>query len=310
MADDIEVLNGDEFLVVIERTGEEQFIVLTAIQRTGDDIQVHLLRQGCRLKVDRQFVFVDAAAHAALRTDMHQLGRQSVTHVHHRGRLHTRLAQRLQDIASRFGFQLPLQQVFLTREIRLFGIRHSLALQQLQTHISRSEVAGYTDEIIQFGTVAIDDIFLFGHPQTGDTDGQAGHRRTGVATYDIHTITLARQAHARVQSLYVLYRETLTNTQTHCNLSRCTVHRIDIREINHRSLVPQVFQRHIFQIEMNTLQQHIRCHQGQRLFSLSFRKGLGVGLDYRAIITYSFDRGRLHGFNVFGQFFDESELTQ
>ena len=62
MADDIQVLYRDQFLIVVQRAGEEQFIVLTAIECTGDDIQVHLLRQSRSLEVYRQFVFVDAAS--------------------------------------------------------------------------------------------------------------------------------------------------------------------------------------------------------------------------------------------------------
>ena len=41
--DDIEVVHGDEFLVVVERTGEEEFVVFSAVEGARDDIEVHLL---------------------------------------------------------------------------------------------------------------------------------------------------------------------------------------------------------------------------------------------------------------------------
>ena len=48
VSDDIDIVNGDEFLVVGERAGEEQFVVLSAVEGAGNDVQVHLLgERGC-----------------------------------------------------------------------------------------------------------------------------------------------------------------------------------------------------------------------------------------------------------------------
>ena len=43
VADDIEVVHGDEFLVVVELTSEEEFVVFSAVEGARDDIEVHLL---------------------------------------------------------------------------------------------------------------------------------------------------------------------------------------------------------------------------------------------------------------------------
>ena len=53
MPDDIDIVNRDEFLVVGERAGEEQFVVLSAVEGAGNDVQVHLLGECSRLIINR-----------------------------------------------------------------------------------------------------------------------------------------------------------------------------------------------------------------------------------------------------------------
>ena len=145
-----------------------------------------------------------------------------------------------------------------------------LSFQQLQAHVCRTQVTADANQVVELGAVAIDDILLLRHAQTGDRDGQAGHRRAGVAAHDVHVVTLARQADTAEQRLDVLHRETLADAERNSYLSRRTIHRVDVREIDHGGLVAQVLQRHIFQIEMNALQQHIRRHQDARFIPFTF----------------------------------------
>ena len=39
----IHIVKRYEFLVVVERAREDQFVVLASIERTGNDVEVHLL---------------------------------------------------------------------------------------------------------------------------------------------------------------------------------------------------------------------------------------------------------------------------
>ena len=308
MTDDIEVFHGDEFLVIVQRASEQQLIILTAVQRTSHDIQIHLLSQGCRLEIYRQLILVDAASYARLRADMHQFRRQSVRYVHHRRRLHAGFLQGLQDISSGLRFELAFQQVLAALEgarntliIRniLITQGYSLTLQQLQSHICRSQVSAYANQVIQFGAVAIDDILCCCRSQTGDGDTQARHGCTRISAYQIHAVAFTRQANTAIQLLDIFDRETLANPQAYRDLRRCAVHRVYIREIDYRRLISQVFQRYVFQIKMDSFQQHVRGHQDL----------LTTEIHHRAIITDTFLRGRLHGFQVLGEMLNQTELT-
>ena len=59
-------------LVVANGDGEQQFVVLTAIEGTGGDVHVQFLGHDCRLVVDGYLSLEDAAAHVALLADVHE----------------------------------------------------------------------------------------------------------------------------------------------------------------------------------------------------------------------------------------------
>ena len=118
------------------------------------------------------------------------------------------LAQTLDDIATGFRLQLPLQQVFLAGKVGLeivecgplavehlelgfiaFGlglvdfllevfellvIDRLLAFQQLEAHVGCSEVAADADEVGVMGSVAIDHLVCLCLSDAGDADGQSG----------------------------------------------------------------------------------------------------------------------------------------
>lgn len=83
VADDVDVLDWDDFLVVFLIDGEEEFVVLSAIEGAGNDIEVHLLGHGSRLVVDWEFVGIDGATHLALSADVQEFAGESVRDIHH-----------------------------------------------------------------------------------------------------------------------------------------------------------------------------------------------------------------------------------
>ena len=86
-------------------------------------------------------------------------------------------------------------------------------------------------------------------------------RRTGIATYNIHAVNLTGKAHAGIEFLDMLKGEALAHTQPHSNLTRGAVHGVYIAEVNHRSLVAEVFQGHVREVEVYVLQQHISGYE-------------------------------------------------
>ena len=73
VANDVDVVKGNEFLVVVDVAGEEELIVFAAVECAGDDIEVHLFGERRSLVVDRQFVLVDIAPYPRLRAYMEEL---------------------------------------------------------------------------------------------------------------------------------------------------------------------------------------------------------------------------------------------
>ena len=303
MTNDIQILDRNQFLIVLQRTSKEQFIVFTSIECTSHYIEIHLLRQRCRLIVDRQLIFVNTAPHTRLRTDMHQFGRQTIRHIHHGGRFDARLLERCNHIASRLGFELTLQQIFPSFKCQLcilISTRHyALALQQLQSHIRRTEVSTHTNKVILFRTITINDVLCICLTQTSDRDSQSRHGRTSISSHNIHTIALASKTNAAVERLYIFHRKTLTYTKANRYLCRCTIHGIYIREIDYRRFVPKMLQGHILEVEVYTFEQHISSHK------YSFRTKIHHG----AIISHSFLCRFMHCFNVFRQVFYQPKLS-
>ena len=72
VSDEFNTLYLFNLLVIADGNGEQQFVVLAAIQGTGGDIHIHLLSHHSRLVVDGDVFLVDATTHARLFADVHQ----------------------------------------------------------------------------------------------------------------------------------------------------------------------------------------------------------------------------------------------
>ena len=119
MSDEVDIIKGLHLFKVANGNGEQQFIVLTAVEGTGGDVHLHLLSHDGRLIVDGQFLLEDATAAATLLADMHELGGEAIADIHHGSGTDASLAQLLNDVATGFCLQLSLQQILLATEVGL-----------------------------------------------------------------------------------------------------------------------------------------------------------------------------------------------
>ena len=62
--------DSSDNVVLFERYGKKQFIILASIQCSSHQIHIKFLRHSCRLVIDRYPVFIYTAAHMTLRTDV------------------------------------------------------------------------------------------------------------------------------------------------------------------------------------------------------------------------------------------------
>ena len=74
-----------------------------------------------------------------------------------------------------------------------------------------------------------------------DTDGKTSQGGGGVSTYYIHAISFTSQTDACIKLLHVFHTETLGDAQRDRNLARHSIHGIDVRKVDYRCLIAQVF---------------------------------------------------------------------
>ena len=98
MADNLDVVDGRYTFVVGEGHGEEEFIVLAAIEGCGVDVEVEFLGSNGRLVVDGDAFFVEAATRLTASANVHDFRRKAVANVHHGRGADTGLAQALHEM--------------------------------------------------------------------------------------------------------------------------------------------------------------------------------------------------------------------
>ena len=166
-----------------ERHGEKEFIVFTSVECGGIDVHAKLFGGKGGLIIDRNFLFIDSAAHAALFADVHQFGRESVADVNHGCRENLRFLQGVNDVAACLGFEDALDEIFSSAEVRLcdgfratlLSAEHTLfAFKELKPEIGGTEVSADADEVGVVCSGAFDNAFFLGFSETGDADCHAG----------------------------------------------------------------------------------------------------------------------------------------
>ena len=176
------------------------------------------------------------------------------------------LAQVVDDNAACFGLQQTLNEVFATAEVGLCGlhvlrgagVEHTLlALQQLQSHIGRAEVAADAYQVVLLSTAAIDHLVFGRIAHTGDADGKTRKGGCGVAANDVNLVSLASHTDAAIQGFDVFEAEAAADGQADEQLARCAVHGIHVGEVDHGGFVAEVLERRVLQVEMDALHQHI-----------------------------------------------------
>lgn len=169
VADDVHKAQPHDLFLHRKRHGEEQFVVLAAVQSRNDRVRVHLLGQRRGLPGDRDAFEVDARAAGRRFADLHQVARQAVREVDHRRGADLFFGQRTDDVGAGARLKVFFKQVFVALELRL-GVLHVgehplFAFEQLQAHVGGPEVARDADEVVLLRTAAVDDLLLFGVAQ-------------------------------------------------------------------------------------------------------------------------------------------------
>ena len=158
----VHVLHFKNLFVISKRHGEQKLVILTPVQSSGYGANLHLICQGRRLVVYRNPFLVNSAPRAALLADVQQFGRQAVGNVNHRRWQNAGFGQTFRYVAARLGLELALQQVFMPRKVGLHGFERGVcafqafafvfehclfALEQLQPHVSRAQVAAHANKV-------------------------------------------------------------------------------------------------------------------------------------------------------------------
>ena len=83
VTDDLDVLHSCYLFVKSQRHGEEEFVILAAVEGAGGDVHIEFFScYGC-LVVERDALLVEAATHVGLLTDVENFGRETVADVNH-----------------------------------------------------------------------------------------------------------------------------------------------------------------------------------------------------------------------------------
>ena len=105
VTDDFDIGKCFHTLMVGERHGEEEFVVLTTIEGAGGDIEVELLGCNCRLVVDGQAVFEYATTQLTFVADVEKLAADANAHNNHCGGADASLTEAFDHIAACLGFE-------------------------------------------------------------------------------------------------------------------------------------------------------------------------------------------------------------
>lgn len=303
--DEVDVLQGGHLFVVGQGHGEEQLVVLAAVEGAGEGRKVELFADEGRLVIDGDALLVDTAAYAALLADVEQFGGEAVADVHHGGGADAGLGEAAYDVGPRFGLELPFEDVFLAGEV---GLRRAvsaedalLAFEYLQSGVGRAEVSAHADEVGGACAAAVDDAVGRGFAQAGDADGQPREGRGRVAAHDVHGVALAAEAHAGVERFDVFQGEAFAQGQRYGHLPWRAVHGADVREVDGHGLVAEVLEWRIGEVEMDAFHEHVGGHEQLRR---------AVVVEHGGVVAHGFARRGVAVFEILREFVDKSELPE
>ena len=281
MADDVHKAQPHDLLLHRKRHGEEQFVVLAAVERRNDRIGVHLLAERRSLLRDGDAFEVDAGAAGGGLAELHQIAGQTVREVDHRRGDDPLLGQRVEDVGAGAGLEVFFEQVFVSLELRL-GICHVgehalLAFEQAQPHEGGPEIARDADEVVQSGPAAVNDPLLRGVSQRRDGDRKAGHRGARVAAREVHAQLVAGEADAFVEVVERLDGQFRGDAERQDDLRRAGVHGQNVAHSGRHDLVAQVFEREVGEVEIHAFEEGVG--RAEQLLARGGRDDGGVVAD-------------------------------
>ena len=201
---------------------------------------------------------------------MEHFGGKAVADVDHRRGAYAGGAEPFHDVAARLGFEEAFQEILAPFEVGLCGFslcggagveHHLFALHELQPHVGRTEVATHANEVCVAGTTAPHDVFLPRRTDAREAQCQSCKRGCGVAAHDVNIIVLGGEAYAGIEFLDVLYRESARKGDAHDELARRTVHGIHVGEVYGGSLVTEVLEGRVSEVEMNAFHEHVARYE-------------------------------------------------
>ena len=253
MSDHFHVVERFDERVCREGHGEEQLVVLAAVESAGAYVEIQLFGGHSSLVVDGQAVFVDAAAHVGAATEVEEFAAQAVAHVDHGGGADAGGAKGFDDVASRLGLEVTLQEVLASAEVggeveggaggfalggtELREVDAFFAFEEAESEIGGAEIAAHTDEIGVGGAVAAANVGGAGGAEGGEAQGEAGERGTGVASGEIDVVALAGHADAGIEFVDVFDCEALGERHCREELAGSGVHGVEIGEVDHGGLI-------------------------------------------------------------------------
>ena len=256
--------------MVGERHGEEEFVVLAAVEGAGGDVHIQFL--GCRgcLVIERYALLVEAAAHAGGFADVEHFGGKAVADVDHRRGAHAGFSEAFHDVAARLGLEEAFQEILAPFEVglRRFGLcggagveHHLFALHELQAHVGSTEVAAHADEVCVACAAAPHDVVQPRRTDAREAQSQARERGGGVAAHDVYVIILGGEAYAGIEFLDVLHREAARKGDAHDELARRAVHGIHVGEVHGGRLVAEVLEGCVSEVEVDAFHEHVARYE-------------------------------------------------
>ena len=261
MADDVDQPQTHDLLLHRERYGKEQLVVLAAVERRHDGIDVHLFGQSGGLTCNGYAFEIYAGTASRAAADLYQVAGKSVREVDHRGGADALLGQSLRDVDARLRFEILFEQIFVALELR-FGVvdvvQHALlAFEQMQSHVGGAHVAAYADQVVLRSSAAVYQPVALGLPQCRDVYYQTVHRGRRVAAGDVDAEPVAGRACTLVKLFERLDRYFGRYAEREQDLRRACIHSYDVADAARYYLVSQMFERKICQVEVDALGQHV-----------------------------------------------------
>ena len=175
------------------------------------------------------------------------------------------------------------------------------AFEELQPHISRSDVARQTDKVVLLCTAAPDDAFLGCVAHGCDADDQPRHRSPRIAADHVDAQLLAGEPDALVEVVQRLDGQLGRNAERDEQLRRGGVHGENVAHGSRHDLVPQVLEREIGEVEVDPLEKRI----GRKNRPLA-----GGRSEHRAVVARTAQGRSVGGCEAGGEPVDQSEFAQ